>query len=453
MKDNVKHCSYLSSYKLRRISHWFRDEVFRRLFLNAGRLIGANSITTGLGFIVTMLTARALGPENFGVLALVLVYAQVIGKLVTFHAWVAIVKFGDEALHKNDRSGFRQLIKLGFCLDLSSAILGTVLAISFSGLIIDLLGWDRTVQPLIVLYSILILFTLNGTPIGVLRIYDRFDILSYTGVITALIRLCGVIICLLFGQGLYGFVLVYLIAEIIGQFYQIITSLWVLHVQEVGNFLAEPLRGLGQRFSGIWKYVWSTNLNQTIKIVSRQGDSLLVAGLTTPADLGFYTIAKRIAKIMGGMSDPFFQSIYPELTRLWAASKKKEFVALIKRTTFILSGVALIIWLSFIVIGHPLIKLAFGTSYQASYILAVIYMFARVIAVCAFALGPALVTIGLPGEWLSALVITTVIYFLLLVPSVSTMGIIGAPLSYVAYQIVWLSSALYFLYSRRKLVY
>ena len=379
-------------------------------------------------------------------------YAQVIGKLVTFHAWVAIVKFGDEALHKNDRSGLRQLIKLGFFLDLSSAIVGTLLAISLSGVIIDLLGWDRTVQPLIVLYSILILFTLNGTPIGVLRLYDRFDILSYTGVLTAFIKLCGVIICLLFDQGLTVFVLVYLIAEILGQFYQVIASLWVLRAQKVGNFLDEPLKGLGQRFSGIWKYVWSTNLNQTIKIVSRQGDSLLVAGLTTPADLSFYTIAKGIAKIMGSMSDPFFQSIYPELTRLWAASKKKEFVALIKRTTFILTGVALIIWLSFIVLGHPLIKLAFGTSYQASYILAVIYMFARVIAVCAFALGPALVTIGLPGEWLSALIITTVVYFLLLVPSVSTMGIIGAPLSYVAYQIVWLSSAMYFLYSRRKLV-
>jgi len=450
MKYNAKLGTYFSPQQLRRISKWFREDVFRRLFMNAGRLIGANTIVTGLGLVVTMLTARALGPEGYGVLALVLVYQMLIGKLVTFHAWVAIVKFGDEALHKNDRSGIRQLIKFGFCLDLSSAILGTILAISLSGLIIDLLGWDRTVQPLIILYSALILFTLNGTPIGVLRLYDRFDLLSYTGVITALIRLGGVFICFLTGQELYGFVLVYLITEIVGQLYQIVASLWVLHEQGVGNFIFEPLGGLGQRFSGIWKYVWTTNLNQTIKIVSRQGDSLLVAGLTSPSDLGFYTIAKRMASILGRMSDPFFQSIYPELTRLWAASKKKEFLSLIKRTTFILSGVALIVWFGFIVIGKPLIILAFGASFQASYILAVIYMFARVIATCAFALGPALVTIGLPGEWLTALVITTVVYFLLLVPSLSTMGIIGAPLSYLAYQVVWLSSAMYFLYSRRK---
>jgi O-antigen/teichoic acid export membrane protein len=375
---------------------------------------------------------------------------MLIGKLVTFEAWVSIVKFGDEALHKKDRTGFRQLIKFGFCLDLSTAILGTILAIMLSGPIIDLLGWDRTVQPLINIYCFVLLFGLHGTSIGVLRLYDRFDLLSYTGVVTAVIRLAGIVICLLTGQKLYGFVLVYLITEILGQLYQTGACLWVLHVQGVGNFIREPLEGITQRFSGLWKYVLSTNLNQTIKIVSRQGDSLLVAGFTTPADLGLYTIAKRIAKIMGGMSDPFFQSIYPELTRLWAASKKKEFLSLIKRTTFILTGVALGIWLCFVIIGSPLIVLAFGKSFQASYLLGVIYMFARVIAVCAFALGPALVTIGMPGEWLSALVITTVVYFLLLVPTLSTMGIIGAPLSYIAYQVVWLSSALYFLSARGK---
>lgn len=434
------------SYNWRRVQLWFKDDLFRRLFLNAGKLLSANTISALLGFVLTALTARALGPENYGFLALILAYEQTIGRLVSFNAWQAIIKFGSERLQAEDRAGLRQLIKLGFCLDTGSAIAGTLLAMALAGPVIHLLGWDQAIRPLVVLFSLLILFTLNGTPIGVLRLFDRFDLLSYTSIFAVAVRFIGVGWCLWTKQGLQGFVWVYLITGIVGQLYQIGASLWVLHKQRLGDFIRQPLRGVQRTFPGIWDYVWTTNVNSTIRMLSREADELIIAGLTTPTALGLFKVAKQFSRILPMLSDPLYQSIYPEFAKLWAADNKKQFLSLMKRTTLLVGSVAMGGWLSFLLWGDWLITLTVGADYHDAYWVAVIYMFALVIALCTFSFTPAMLAIGLPKNSLKALFSSTVIYFVSLIIFVNLIGILGASLSYVMFYISWSMIMLYYLH-------
>lgn len=429
----------------RRVLSWFNDGVFRRLFINAGKLLSANAVAAVLGLIATVLTARALGPEKYGILALVLVYELTVGKLVTFNAWQAIIKYGSEALHADDRPALRQLIKFGFALDVASAVVGTVIAMVLAGPVIRLLGWDGSIHSLLVLYSVLILFSLNGTPIGILRLFDRFDLLSYTAILIALVRLAGVAWCLLTKQILFGFVLVYLVTGIAGQLYQILASLWVLHRRGMSHFVREPLCGLHTRFAGVWDYVWTTNLNSTIRMVSREIDELIVAGLTTPAALGVFKIAKQFSCFLPRLVDPLYQSIYPELSRLWAADRKTAFHSLIRRTTLIVGVLAVTGWLCFLILGRELIILTVGASYSHAHAVAVIYLLALIIALCAFALQPAMLAIGLPRNSFKAQVTATILYLLLLVPSISYLGIMGAAWAYVLYYVVWSCVMMWFL--------
>lgn len=424
---------------------WFKDDVFRRLFLNAGKLLSATTVSAVLGFVLTALTARTLGPENYGVLALILAYEQTVGKLVSFNAWQAIIKFGSERLQVNDRDGLRQLIKFGFCLDVGSAVVGTLLAMALAGPVINLLGWDQALRPSLILFSWLILFTLSGTPIGILRLFDRFDLLSYTSIFNVMVKLVGVGWCLLTNQGLYGFIWAYLITGIAGQLYQVLASLWVLHKRDVGDFATQSLRGVCRTFPGIWSYVWTTNVNSTIRLLSREADELIIAGLTTPTALGLFKIAKQFSRVLPMLTDPLYQSIYPELAKLWAAGDKRHFLSLIKRTTLIVSSVALSGWLGFLVLGKWLIALTVGVSYINAYIIAVIYMFALVIALFTFSFSPAMLAIGLPTNSLKALAFASILYFgclLLLVPMI---GIVGASLSYVGFYVVWSATMFYYL--------
>lgn len=439
------HAILVNGRALRRVFSWFKEDAFRRLFLNAGRLLSANGIATLLGFLVAALTARALGPEKYGVLALVLAYEATIGKLVTFNAWQAIIKYGTEALHVGDTAGLRQLIKFGFCLDIGSAVVGTILAMALAGPVVALIGWDQSVQPLVMLYSVLILFSLSGTPVGVLRLFDRFDLLSYTVVLNVLVRLGGVIWCLLTGQGLYGFVLVYLLTGIIGMLYQLFASLWVLRKQGVSGIPKQSLRGVRSRFPGIWDYVWTTNLNATIRMLSREMDGLVIAGLTTPTELGFFRVAKQLSSILPMLSDPLSQAIFPELARLWSKNEKGRFISLIKRVTFFTGIASLLGWLGFVVLGRGIIILVFGPAFQGAYLVTVIYMLALVVFLWGFTGVPSMLAIGLARQVFFTTLIATIIYFVLLFPLITTFGIVGASWAYVGFFISFYIVAIYYL--------
>jgi O-antigen/teichoic acid export membrane protein len=352
------------SQVLRRVSSWFKDDVFRRLFLNAGKLLSANMVAAALELLGVVLTARALGAEQYGILALVLAYQLTIRALVAFEAWQAIVKFGCEALQANDRPALRQLIKFAFTIDIASALAGVTIAMAAAGPVIQLLGWDQSVRPLLLLYSVLILFSLNGTPIGVLRLFDRFDLLSYTPLFKALVRLAGVAWCFVTAQGLVSFVVVYLVTGIVAQAYQIFAALWVLRQQGVNDVMRQPLGGIRRTFPGIWDYVWTTNLTMTIRLLSREADTLVIAGLTTPAALGLFRVAKQFSSVLPRFSDPLSQSIYPELARAWADRDRNQFLALIKRSTLFTSAVAFLGWIAFILAGHWIIQFTVGSRHS-----------------------------------------------------------------------------------------
>jgi O-antigen/teichoic acid export membrane protein len=422
----------------RRVLAWFQDDVFRRLCVNAGKLLSANVVGAVLGLIAAVLTARALGPQNYGILALVMVYELTIGKLVTFNAWEAVIKFGSEALHADDRAGLRQLVKFGFALDIASAIVGTVLAMALAGPVIGLLGWDASVRPLLVLYSVLILFSLSGTPIGVLRLFDRFDLLGYTAILSSVVRLAGVFWCLVTRQALLGFVAVYLVTGIIGQLYQIFASLWVLKKQNITGIVAQPWRGIRGRFPGIADYVWTTNVNSTIRMLSREGDELVVAGLTTPAALGLFKVAKQFSHILPRLLDPLYHSIYPEFTRFAAAGKKCAFLSLLRRATLFVSVLALGGWFLFLLSGRWFVTSTVGTDYSQTYVVAAVYMLALIILIGGFALAPAMLSLGHPRRSLGAVCTATAVYFIALVPLVSCWGISGAAIAYVIFALIWL---------------
>ena len=434
-------------YNWRRVLSWFKDDVFRRLFINAGKLLTANGIAALLSFVSAVLTARTLGPESYGILALVVAYVMTVRKLVAFNAWQAIIKFGSEALQADDRPGLRQLVKFGFSLDAVSAIVGVVLAMALSGPVISLLAWDQSVRLLLVLYSMSILFHLSGTPTGLLRLFNRFDLLGYSEVLCAVLGLGGVVWCLFTGQDLYGFVLVYLITGILGQLYIVFASLWVLRRHGLGAFITQPLAGVRERFPGIVDYVWTTNLTMTIRMLSREADSLFIAGLTTPAALGIFKVAKQFSSVLPRFSDPLSQAIYPELAHSWAKGDRQRFLSLMKRTTLFTGTAAFAGWFGFVILGPWILDLTVGSAFHGAYLITVFYMLAMVVFLCSVTLTPSMLAIGLTRKCFYSNLVATAVYFCLLFPFVRSFGIVGATLAYLGYFLVWSMLMVFYLFT------
>jgi len=262
-------------------------------------------------------------------------------------------------------------------------------------------------------------------------------LLGYLALSGALINLASISWAVFTEQDISGFVYVTLVAGIISQMQQVFVSIWALHRNGIEIRHKHSFSGFFDKFPGIFTYVWTTNISSTIRMLSREADELIIAALSSPEIVGLFKIAKQFSRILPILLDPLYQTIYPELSRLSAIGSKRGFISLIKRTTLLVSITALSVWFGFILLGKYLIVITVGLAYSNVFLTTVIYMFALVIAICGFALQPAMLALGFPKVSFNILVISTLLYFVILVLAMNKLGLVGASTSYVGYYAVW----------------
>src|SRR5258705_4619640 len=82
-----------------------------RIYGSLGRLLGGKAAAGVISLAYIAIATRALGPADYGVLVLVHGYAMVIGGLVAFPGWHAIVRYGAQAVTTGDTPRLAGLLR------------------------------------------------------------------------------------------------------------------------------------------------------------------------------------------------------------------------------------------------------------------------------------------------------------------------------------------------------
>lgn len=420
-----------------KIESWKKDRLLGRLIKNSSQLLGGSLVQSALGFFTVILAARGLGPEKYGMLVLVQTYVIIIDKLVNFQSWQALIKYGADILETDSAADFKRLIKFGTLLDAGSAVLGA--AVALGGIHLVGLWWEWSPQfaSMLMVYSTLILFNLSGTPTAILRLFDRFGLFAIQKVVMGLLRLGGVIVAYTVNASLWGYLAAWLVGEIVGYLLLLGLGWRELYMQGYRRIFESPLRGVTNTFNGLWNYVWTTNLNGSIRMASRRVDTVIIGGVLGPAAVGLYEVAKKFASVLNRFSSPLYQAIYPELAKLWSGHEKKAFVRLMIRSGGIAGVGALLAWLGFFLFGTQILQLTVGAEYVGAYSVLVWYVLAVVVEVFAFPLQPAMLAMGHPQKTFVVHVATTLLYFGSLVGLLYLYELPGAGMAYLAYYLNW----------------
>ncbi len=422
------------------IRSWYRDGQFRRLVKNAGILLCGNITTNVLELFSLALTARALGPEGFGTLVLIQTYVRVVDALINFQSWQAVTKYGADALEGKRYTDFRCLIKFGTLIDGCSAALGALLSALGAFFAGRLLGWPaETVEPAM-LFSIVILFNLVGTPTAVLRLFDRFKLLAGVRAGASGIKLI-LLTALFFNKaGLGAFLWAWMGAQILEYLLVFAAGHFELRrrVQGVGG--GGTLRGITRRFPGLPRFVLVTNISSSIRLAASEADVLLVGALIGTRGTGLYKIARQFAMIPARLADPLQQAIYPEMARLWARGDVQRFTAHIRRMG-ILAGVSgILILLLFALGGKWILLLIVGKDYVPAWGLLLLYMSGIVIFMFGVAFRPALLSMEHPDRILAVYSGATLIHAGALIFLVNTAGTMGAAAAQVLFHLTWFTA-------------
>ena len=424
-------------FSLNTLYRWFKDEGFRLLFKNAGTLLSGNMIAWILGLITFAITARILGPTQFGIFVLITTYVTIVDKILNFQSWQALIKYGAEVLEKKNNDSFKSIVKFCTLLDVATAVLGTIVSIMAASWVGQWLSWESETVLMAAIYSFVILFNISGTPTGILRLFNRFRLFAVQNIVTATIKFVGILIIYFTGASLWFVLILWMITTILGQLLLFGLGWRELHKRGFERTSMAPIRDISTQHPGIWEFVLTTNLNSSIRLGSRELDTMLVGGFVGVEGAGLYKIAKQIAAIPAMLSDPLYQAIYPDLSRLWARGEIKAFKQLLLRSGLVAGGGATVIWLGVVLLGSFFIQIVFGAEFVPAQPVLVWYMLAMVIAIYGFPLQPAMLSMGQPKTTFWVHLFSTIAYFLLLVIFIEWIGLVGAGIAYVCYYLLW----------------
>lgn len=416
---------------------WLQDDLLRRLFKNAAMLFSGSMVASGLGLVSLALTARALGAEQLGVLVLITTYVLIMDRLVNFQSWQAIIKFGADALEENRTDDFKALVRFGFLLDIGTAIGGAALAACVAWFVGQWQGWDREVVLMAALYSLTILFHVSGTPTGVLRLFDRFQLVAYQNVIAASIKLVGVSAAFWFDAGLWTFLVLWAFTDIVGNAVLVVFAIRELRVRSLLPSLRRRGHEVSALFHGIWGFALSSNANAALRSAIRETDILVIGALLGPAGAGLFRIVKSFASVLGKIADPLYASAYPEMARLVSSGRLQEFRSYSLRASALSGAAGIALFTGVFACSYPALRHAFGPEYTAAYWPMVVYMLAYVVWLFFYPLSGAVLAFGKPTASLVILLISSAFYYPLLVALTKSNGLLGASMACVIFYVAW----------------
>ncbi|MBV5259922.1 oligosaccharide flippase family protein [Synechococcus moorigangaii CMS01] len=372
------------------------DRILRRILKNFSWLLCGQILTAIANFAYLSLTAHALGVEAFGQLILVRAYVELLIGITTFQSWQALIRYGADYLKTRDYGGFQNLLKLTTCLDVLGSLGGYLIAVAGAPLVGALLGWDTVLIRDVQRYSVLILLTLSATPIGLLRLYNRFDLLAILQMVPPLVRLLGTAIALWLDAPLGGYLLAWLGGEAINGLCLLAWGWREIRrksvVLEQMDWSLMPLLRLKPQ---IWKFCLVANLNSSLPLAMTLSP-LIVGAFANPSAVALFRAGYEFSTPLRDLALLFTQSVYPELAYLSAQDRWRKFQNLLWKLGRILLGIGFALLIVILLGGQWLLYYAMGTEFTAAYAPLVLLIMAGLFTMGNYLLEPALFAMEIP---------------------------------------------------------
>ena len=294
--------------------------MLKRVLKNFGVVLRGRGIGAAFSVGATGLMANALSVTEFGMVILLHTYIMVIRGSLNFNTFEAIVRFGVPLNDKGDQAGLCSLLRSTMLVDLAAALLATVVAIAAVPLAGQFLQWDAEIIAAASIYCLVILSSANGTPNGILRIYDRFDALGVQSAVGPALRFTMIATLWVLDAPKLMYIIAWGAAFTAGNIYLFVRGLIELRVHiQTGfwlNFRWRDIREMGGEF---WKFIgvvyWQTNIDLLPKHVS----VLLAGSLLGPAAAGLFRLAREFSTILTQPAIILRDVLFPDLTRSFHA--------------------------------------------------------------------------------------------------------------------------------------
>jgi|KBSSwiStaDraftv2_1062776.scaffolds.fasta_scaffold09979_5 O-antigen/teichoic acid export membrane protein len=399
--------------------------ILNQVLANAGVLLGGRTANALISLAYMAVAARALGVDQVGVLILINAFAQLVGEVVKFNSWQTVLRFGAAPLADGRREQLQQVIRFTMFLDFASGLVGVTVAAAVAYFAGQRLGWGAEHAPAAALYCLTAAMLTPATATGILRLFNRFDVLAAQAPIGSAVRLVGGGAALVLGVSLNAFLLIWALGTIAAFAY--VTAASVGELRRRGLMSGFKVRGpLTAGLPGAWRFAWATNFSSGVDTAFTHVITLVVGGVVGPGPAALWRIGRQVADAMAKPAKLLVPALYPELARLHVTHGEHAMRRLALQVGLLGGGVGTLLLLVAAIAGRPLLGFILGESFEAGAGVMTWQVAAAVIGIWALPLEPMLVSLGRPGDVLKVRLVVCVALLAVLVPVTRAFGLAGA---------------------------
>lgn len=308
-------------------------------------LAGIGTIA-GLGMVFTIVAARFLGPESFGVYSALSAVVTLLASMGDMGISAAMVNFLPKI--KNDR---HTLISVSFWFQLIITLIISLLLIVISPTHRFLVPGSNSWQ-FVIIGLLTGIYILQGFAIGVLNAEKKFLHVSIVQGMDSAVKMA--IALALLSQKSFNIELAF-VGNIIS------CSLSVIYGLRSEYKNIRPIFPK-QQLVEIFTFAKWIALSRTFSVAISRVDVLMLNSLANSFQAGIYAAASRISLLFALVVSALGGVIAP---RFSALKKRDEVISYLKKVILMVSGIAVLMLLT-VLIADPIVRLVFGVKYLSA---------------------------------------------------------------------------------------
>ncbi|MCX0383762.1 oligosaccharide flippase family protein, partial [Clostridium perfringens] len=164
----------------------FKNNKFLNNFIV---LLTGEGVVSLIGMLSMMIIIKAIGLEFNGMILSIQTYCLLLNNIFGFKSFQALIKYVAVAFERKDNEKVKDYIYQSYALDIIAAILATFFSFVFLNIYGRFMDWNSHMIFYAKIFIWASIFQIQGTPIGILRTFNKFNYITYSNVLVAIVRL------------------------------------------------------------------------------------------------------------------------------------------------------------------------------------------------------------------------------------------------------------------------
>ena len=383
------------------------SRVLRRRSATAAWIYAA----VACGIVGTVVAARVLGLEEFGVFATALAAVGFFQILLDLTVEESLTKYGFRYVAAQDWGRLRRLFRQMLLLKLVGGTLATLILIAVAPFADEIFDADGVEQALLAAALLPLVQSSENVGATALLLHSRYDLRGVYQAGSSGLRLLAIVIAAPMGvtEALVAIVIAQTISTVVVS---------VVGVGALRRFPPAPAKELGEDVRGIRSFVIQSSIATGVISLRTTLVPLILGVVAGPTQVGLFRIAQTPQTGLAAASSPARLMLLTEQTRDWEKGERSRVLGGVRSYTR-WAGALMVVAVPIFFIAMPwLVRVVFGSEYDGAVTAARVVLLSAAVH---FALGwtkSLPVTIGRPR----LRIVTHGVETLVVIPLVAVLG-------------------------------